>query len=169
MRLRQVVGIVSVEVVAVDVGAGVAVGVALHEADVDVVPVRVRLVGVLAEAERRAVLDQHLAALDGPLAGERIVDVLEEGGYRAGPPAAASVPSYIQGWLHNKIRTASKRRNMRRPGHRNNIKYHDHRFPGVTATELEIKINRLGGLLGGRFAELKVSQLEKHVFRIDPS
>jgi len=123
--------------------------------------------GVLVEAERRAVLDLHLAALDGALAGERIVDVLEEGGYRA-VPAAASAPSYIQGWLHNKIRTASKRRNMRRPGHRNNIKYHDHRFPGVTPAELEKKISCLGALLGGRFGGLKVSQLEKHVFRIDP-
>jgi hypothetical protein len=124
--------------------------------------------GVLAEAERRAVLDQHLAALDGALAGERIVDVLAGAGYRAGPAPATSILIRIQGSLHNKIRTLSKRRNMRRPGHRNNIKYHDHRFPGITTAELENKISCLGALLGGRFAGLKVSQLEKHVFRIDP-
>ncbi len=124
--------------------------------------------GVVAEAERRAVLDRHLAALDGALAGERMVAVLETGGYRDGPPPAATRPSFFQGWLHNKIRTASKKRNMRRPGHRNNIKYHDHRFPGVTVAELESKIDHLGELLGGRFAGLKVSQLEKHIFRIDP-
>ncbi len=125
--------------------------------------------GAVPEEERRVVLDRHLAALDGPLAGERIVDVLVRGGYLQGPPPPPSPGSYCQGWLHNKVRTLSKKINMHRPGHRNNLKYHAHRFPGVTVAELEASMARLDALLGGgRFQSLRVRQLSRYIFRIEP-
>ncbi len=119
------------------------------------------------ESERRRILDPHLAALDGPLAAERIVSVLENAGYLAGPPPQTPLPSRLRGALHNKVRTLSKRINMRRPGHRNNLKYHAHRFPGVTAAELEAAIARFGELLDRDFSALRVFRLQTHIFKIE--
>jgi precorrin-3B methylase len=56
---------------------------------------------------------------------------------------------------------------MRRPGHRNNLKYHAHRFPGVTAAELEAAAARLGALLGRNFADLRITRMQEHIFRIE--
>jgi hypothetical protein len=123
--------------------------------------------GAGPEEDRRRVLDRHLAALDGPLAGERIVKVLEEAGYLAAPPPPAPAADVVRGLLHNKVRTLSKKINMRRPGHRNNLKYHAHRFPGVTATELEAAAARLGALLGRNFADLRITRMQEHIFRIE--
>ncbi len=47
-------------------------------------------IGPLGLAERRATLAPHLAALDGPLAADRMVDVLDECGYRGPAPARAA-------------------------------------------------------------------------------
>ncbi len=123
--------------------------------------------GAVDEAERRRVLDCHLAALDGPLAGERIVKVLVEAGYHQAPPDPTPVATRLQGLLHNKIRTLSKKINMHRPGHRNNLKYHAHRFPGITTAELEAAAARLGGLLGRDFNALRITRLQEYIFRID--
>ncbi len=119
------------------------------------------------EAERRRVLDRHLAALDGPLAGERIVEVVEGAGYLEQPPPAVSFSSWSKGLVHNRIRTLSKKINMRRPGHRNNLRYHAHRFPGVTVADFEMRLERFGSLLQRDFSALKVSRLQEHIFRIE--
>jgi len=121
----------------------------------------------VAEEERRRVLDRHLESLDGPLAGERIVGVLESAGYLEQLPPAVPFPSWGKGFLHNRIRTLSKKINMRRPGHRNNLKYHAHRFPGVTVADLEMRLESFGTLLQRDFTALKVSRLQEHIFRIE--
>ncbi len=122
--------------------------------------------GTLPQKEQRRVLDRHLAALEGRFSAERITDVLEEAGYLAGPPPAPGRADFLKGWWRNRIRTFGKKINMHRPGHRNNIKYHDHRFPGTSVREITEKIERLGSLLGGRFQGLKVKKLGKHIFRV---
>ena len=122
--------------------------------------------GTLPQKEQRRVLDRHLAALEGRFSAERITDVLEEAGYLAGPPPAPGRTNFLKGWWRNRIRTFGKKINMHRPGHRNNIKYHDHRFPGTSVREITEKIERLGSLLGGRFQGLKVKKLGKHIFRV---
>lgn len=49
------------------------------------------------------------------------------------------------------------------------MRLHDHRFPPVTATELQQRIERLGALTG-RFSRVRVEQTSQHMFRIsDPS
>jgi hypothetical protein len=54
---------------------------------------------------------------------------------------------------------------MRRPGHRNNLSYHAHRFPDITVPEIMKKIKCMGRLLN-RFESIKVTQEAKHIFRI---
>ena len=121
-------------------------------------------VGPLALAERRAKLDQHIAALDGPLAADRMVDVLDECGYRDHPPPAPPLSTQVRGRLDNRLRTMRKRRNMRRPGHRNNIVYHAHRFPDISVAEVRDRVARFGRLLQ-RFERVHVEPFGEYTFR----
>ena len=121
--------------------------------------------GALTHKERRKILDQHIAALDGPLAAERMVDVLEAGEYHCKRPKATPLGEFAKGWVHNTLRTAVKQINMRRPGHRNNLALHAHRFPDISTNEIVERIARMGALLN-RFETIKVRQMSKHIFRI---
>lgn len=121
-------------------------------------------VGALDPGKRRALLDPHLAALDGPLAADRMVDVLVAAGYLDGPPPAAPLLSHARGWLRNEARAVKKRINMRRPGHRNNIVYHAHRFPDISVAEVRDRVARFGRLLN-RFADVRVERHGAHTFR----
>ncbi|MEN8728844.1 MAG: surface carbohydrate biosynthesis protein [Desulfuromonadales bacterium] len=122
-------------------------------------------IGPLDYAVRKAALEPHIAALEGRLAADRIVDVLDEGGYRDKHPSAPPLADRISGWYKTQKRTIEKRINMRRPGHRNNIALHDHRFPGITAEEISAIIDRFGQLLG-RFDGLKVKKHSQHLYWI---
>lgn len=121
--------------------------------------------GPLDYSKRREILDQHIAALDGPLAADRMVDALVSGEYKEKQPAAAPSRDYAQGWLHTKLRTAVKRINMHRPGHRNNLAFHAHRFPDISAEEIMRRVAHLGRLLN-RFDTIRVRDHSKHIFWI---
>jgi hypothetical protein len=58
-----------------------------------------------------------------------------------------------------------RRVTMHKPGHRNNITLHDHRYPGITAEEMRVRIARFGGLLH-RFHGIRVKRHSKHLFWI---
>jgi len=116
--------------------------------------------------DRRRRVDQHIAALEGPLAAERMVDVLEQAGYASRPPPPPSPSRYLRGWARTKARTCEKKIKMRRPGHRNSIEYHAHRFPDIALEDLRGKVERLGRQLG-RFEKVRVRQLSQHLFGID--
>jgi surface carbohydrate biosynthesis protein len=122
--------------------------------------------GPIDYAERRRILDRHIAGLDGPLAAERIIQVLESAGYNKRQPPATSLNVYAHGWVRNHWRTMKKRSKMRRPEHRNSLVYHAHRFPDISVPELMRKITRMGRLLN-RFETIKVTEISKHIFRIN--
>lgn len=122
--------------------------------------------GPLDEPVRRQILEPHITALDGRLSCDRMVDVLVEAGYLQSSPPPVPLGTYVRGKFHNRVRTLSKKINMRRPGHRNNFAYHQHRFPGVSTDEIQARIKRLGGLLG-RFQDVRVKRLSDYIFRID--
>jgi hypothetical protein len=120
----------------------------------------------VAGGEDRRVLTRNIAALDGPFASERMLDALEGMGYAERRPEPSGAARYARGWIENQVRTAGKRINMRRRGHRNSAEYHDHRYPGVTLEGLRERVARLRDQLG-RFGGVRVHQLAQHVFRID--
>jgi surface carbohydrate biosynthesis protein len=115
---------------------------------------------------RRQRIEQHIAALEGPLAAERMVDVLEQAGYASRLPPRPSPGRYLEGWVHTKARNCVKAINMRRSGHRNSIEYHAHRFPDIALEDLRGKVERLGRQLD-RFEEIRVRQLSRHIFGIE--
>ena len=121
-------------------------------------------IGPLGLAQRRATLEPHIAALDGPLAADRMVDVLEECGYGDRPPPAPPPWTRMRGQIANRLRTVGKRVNMRRPGHRNNIVYHAHRFPDISLAEVRDRVARFGRLLQ-RFERIHVEPFGEYTFR----
>jgi surface carbohydrate biosynthesis protein len=113
---------------------------------------------------KEALIDHYLAARSGPFASERILDILDQQ-YRQ--PGSLPLPPRA-GRLHAQFLTRLKavvtRLNMQRPGP-NRQAYHDHRFPPVTVTQLEEKIQRMGRVLQ-RFDKVRVQQRSEHVFHI---
>jgi hypothetical protein len=111
-------------------------------------------------------LAKDIAALDGPLASERMLDALEGMGYAERRPERRGPARYAQGWIQNQIRTAAKRINMRRSGHRNSVEYHDHRYPGVTLEGMRARVARLRDQLG-RFHGIRIRQHAEHTFWVE--
>jgi surface carbohydrate biosynthesis protein len=122
--------------------------------------------GAPAGEPRRLLIERHIAALDGPLASERMVDVLEGMGYAERRPPRPRLSDLARGWRRNQVRTARKRINSLRPGHRNSRSYHDHRFPTLTTADIEERVARLRRELR-RFDGVRVSRLAPHLFRVD--
>jgi hypothetical protein len=115
---------------------------------------------------RHAVLEQHLAFLEGPLAIDRVVAALSEAGTRERLLERPPLLGYLSGLLHAHARTVSKRINRLRRGHRNTKEFHDHRFPGTSVDELRERVQRFSRQLD-RFESLEVRQLSDHVYCIE--
>jgi surface carbohydrate biosynthesis protein len=143
-----------------------------HETfDLDELVTKVRAIaagelGASNGGARRAILERHIASLEGPLAADRMVGAICEAGYHDRTPPRPSILRYLQGWLHARGRTAVKQIYRRRPGHRNADEFHEHRFPGTSVEDLRQRIRRLDDQLG-RFGQLRVEEFSSHIFRID--
>lgn len=118
-------------------------------------------VGPCDEPEQWRCLEHHLAALEGPLAADRIVDVLEARPPAPPPPLGARVG----GWLRANRRAARRWLRARRSGTGARERYERHRFPGLSEVELRDRIARLDRGLG-RFADLAPRRLSRNVFEI---
>ncbi len=134
--------------------------------------VRERIAAILAgrlgrvdSEHSRAVLARHLAATSGPLAADRVMDVLQTEGYFDTPPLRRPLPALAVAWLGNHIRTAIKYVNMLRPGHRNSAVYNAYRFPDIPVDEINARIARFSQQLG-RFGELRVHALSRYLFSV---
>jgi surface carbohydrate biosynthesis protein len=118
-----------------------------------------------AERTRRhALAASHVAALDGPLASERIVDLLDRfelAVEKTSPSLAALVAGHAAAFIRRK----GKERNETAPGHKNNIDYTRHRFPGIEVDEVNRRIDRLRATLG-RFPNARARQLSSNIFEI---
>jgi surface carbohydrate biosynthesis protein len=116
--------------------------------------------------EQRRLIDRHLAAREGALAADRIVDVLER---RAAIQAGSPRPSAgrrLRGWLAATQRSLVKRHiKARIPQHRNNPDYQRNRYQGISLDELCARIERLSKCLH-RFGDLRVEGVAEHVYQI---
>jgi hypothetical protein len=118
--------------------------------------------GAATGSERRFLLKQYMAAQDGPLACERIVDALEGfSGEMVKPPSS----SLAAGHLLSRGRRVVKWAKQYLPGSHAPPRFHRHRFPGITVTDLRERLNRLQQLLGDE-TKLKVEKIHDQVFRI---
>ncbi len=117
-------------------------------------------------AELKAqVLAHHVAGASGPLAADRVMDVLEAAGYRDTVRPRPAAASYAGAWLHANGRTAVKLFNRLRPKHRNGRAYHEHRYPEVSSADIEQRLTRFRELLG-RFDGVTVARRSRFIFEV---
>jgi len=115
--------------------------------------------------EREVLINHHLVALDGPLACERMVDVLEgmiDGEFELSKP---SVRDRLEGWSMSAIRTLIKRSKECLPGSHNRPEFQRHRYPEISLEEISARISRFQQVLGDD-RELQVERIYDEFFRI---
>jgi surface carbohydrate biosynthesis protein len=126
------------------------------------------LIGQLGPAagdERQALMADHIAAQDGALACERIMDVIEEMiGDRLELPQTAFKERLV-GWVKLTRRTWKKRLKAHLPHSINKPEFQQHRYPGVPLADFQKRLKRYQELLGDR-SELKVALISDHFFKI---
>lgn len=143
------------------------VGVTATDADAAIAAIR-RLASLprpvpLDEAER-ARLGGYLAALDGPLASDRIVDAL--GAFAARRPLGApATGDRLVATADALVRAASKRLNSLRAGHKDSAGYTEQRFPPITLAEVAARVARFAALTG-RFGGVEAGSIAPNVFRL---
>jgi surface carbohydrate biosynthesis protein len=116
--------------------------------------------------ERETLIKQYLEALDGPLASERMVDVLEgilEGRLELPKP---SLRDRLEGRSMSTLRTLIKRSKERIPGSHNRPEFQRHRYPEVSFEEMRARVLRFQQVLGDN-EQLKVEKMSDQFFRIN--
>jgi surface carbohydrate biosynthesis protein len=120
----------------------------------------------ISAPDRNRILARHVETMPDRLAADRIVDVLVDQGYLAAQPAAPRWRRYAHAWLGTHIRAVVKQVNMRRPRHRNSAAYLRHRFPPLTAAEVNRRLRTLGRVLG-RFQHVTAVSTGTDLFAIE--
>jgi hypothetical protein len=115
--------------------------------------------------ERRQIVNECLAAVEGPLACERIVDVLEQMTGQHGKSNKPWVGERLKGWLLWAGRTRVKRYKDSRPGSHNRLEFQKHRYPDVSLEDIRERIARFQHLLG-TVQDLKVDKWRHQFFQI---
>jgi len=126
------------------------------------------LTGALGAAggdERKKLVDQYLAALDGPLACERIMDVCEEildGQSEMSKPALSQ---RLKGHCIATMRTLKRKFKARLPGSRKKPEFHRHRYPEVSLAEIRAGLSRFQQVLGDS-RELQVEKISDQFYQV---
>ncbi|MEJ2235536.1 MAG: hypothetical protein P8X67_16575 [Syntrophobacterales bacterium] len=115
--------------------------------------------------EREILVRQHLAALDGPLACERIVDVCDK---IIDEPFKRSKPALfdrLTGYCMATMRTLKRQIKARLPQAHKKPEFHRHRYPEVSLEEVRDRMLRFRQVLGD-CKELQVERFSDQFFRI---
>jgi surface carbohydrate biosynthesis protein len=121
--------------------------------------------GPAGGTERDALIDYFLAGREGPLACERMVDVLV--GFAE--EMSQTAPPGLWEWLRSQYK-ANRRRlkkayKARKQSSRKSPEFERHRYPGITAGELAQRIARFQQVLGDN-TNLLLNQIHDKIFRI---
>jgi hypothetical protein len=118
---------------------------------------------------RRALIDHHLAAQDGPLACERIVDVLEKVVAAKAGEGRPRLRDRVNSWFWTTRRRLVKKplRAMRPELAHNRRAYLQHTYPGISLEELQTRVSRFQQVLGDR-GQLNVAPMGGQLYRISP-
>jgi surface carbohydrate biosynthesis protein len=122
---------------------------------------------VAGGGERKALVDHYLGGLDGPLACERIVAVLEEM-VDGRPTKKIGVTDRIHGWSLSTGRTLIKRFKAYLPGSHNRPAFQRHRYPGVSTEDIRERVARFEKILKPG-ARIQVDSMGEQFFRISAS
>ncbi len=115
--------------------------------------------------DRKQLIDHYLAAHDGPLACERIVDVLEDIVKGRTELPKPGVGGRIFGWSLWAVRTLIKRYKDSRSDSHNRSEFQRHRYPEVSLEDMQNRVNRFKRVLN-LSENLKVDPVFGNFFRI---
>jgi surface carbohydrate biosynthesis protein len=115
--------------------------------------------------ERKQLIEHYLAAQEGPLACERMVDVIEDivkGRAKLPKPGMVARISGRSLWA---VRTLIKRYKDSRPGSHNRPEFQRHRYPELSLEDMQARVSQFQKILNYRPA-LKVEKICAKFFRI---
>jgi surface carbohydrate biosynthesis protein len=113
--------------------------------------------------ERRRLVRHHLAAHEGPLACERILDVLEQVAAAASPPRP--LLRRLDGWVTSKGLHVLRQVKSILPGSHNRPEFQRHRYPGMPLEEVGDRLARFQRLLGDS-TPLTVEPVTATIYRV---
>ena len=122
-------------------------------------------IGVAGGEEREALANNHLAAKNGTLACERIVDVLQtmvDSTFQMDKPP---FQDRLEGHFEAAIRRVGRSFAPYLPGSHKSPKFERHRYPEISIEEVRLRIARFQRVLSDN-GELQVDQIGKRLFRI---
>ena len=122
-------------------------------------------IGAAGGDEREALVKYHLAAQDGPLACERIVDVLLTLVDSTSQMDKPSFRDRLEGHFEAAIRRVGRSFAPYLPGSHKSPKFERHRYPDISPEEIRARLARFQLLLGND-GELNVDQSSNKIFRI---
>jgi hypothetical protein len=117
--------------------------------------------------DRKVLIEQYLAARQGPLACERMVDVLETLVQDRRKMPKSGIGARIYGRSLYAVRTMIKRYKDSRPTSHNKPEFQRHRYPELSLSDMNERVSRFQQLLGSS-KELKVERFFDQFFRISP-
>ena len=118
--------------------------------------------------DRRALIKHYLAAQDGPLACERMIDVIQTITEKWVPDDLMPVKKRLERWALTRGLHMAKGIKSHLPGSHNRPEFQRHRYPGISQAAFEAKLLQFKQLLGNN-QDLNVEQISNVMFRISPS
>jgi hypothetical protein len=122
-------------------------------------------IGVADGNEREALLAHYLTAQDGPLACERMVDVLEKITANRSELPPPPLNDRLAGRSLSYGRRLIKWAKSYLPGTHAPPEFHRHRYPGISLDELRARILRFQEVLGDN-TEIKSEKISEQIFKI---
>jgi surface carbohydrate biosynthesis protein len=115
--------------------------------------------------ENRARLHSHIAALDGALSCERILDALDEHRERLAAIPEPGLMAVASGHAGALFRNARRAITTRMKG-RSSASYTTYKFPGLDEAYFDLRIERFQGILG-RFEGIRARRLREDIFLLE--
>jgi surface carbohydrate biosynthesis protein len=113
-------------------------------------------------------LQHHLAGQDGPLACERIVEVLTQIAADQSRSMGSGRLRLLESWVIAKGLRILRRIKSRLPGSHNRPEFQRHRYPGIPVEQVKERLTRFQRLLGDP-TPLAVEPVTATIFRIIPA
>jgi surface carbohydrate biosynthesis protein len=123
-------------------------------------------IGAADGDERQRLIDEHLAGKTGPLACERMMDVLDNISAEINT-GRRSVSKRTQRWLVTRGLHLAKAIKYHLPGSHNRPEFQKHRFPGIAPDKIARRLERFQQLLGDAH-HLRVDPISDVLVRISP-
>ena len=118
--------------------------------------------------ERDKLLMHHLAAQEGPLASERIVDILEKSIDELLHETHPKLNDRFYGWFKTTKRRVVQNFKARLPGSIKSKEFQLHRYPALSQADIESKVVRFQKLLG-KTMKPEIVQWSSNLFKIEAS